>query len=88
MPLISAMMAAGVVAGLAIAADADGLRDAPIVGSAPAQYLDGTDWQASGGGLKLQARVPGDLISDLHRAKVRWGIFVALKEGSRRCNMH
>jgi beta-mannosidase len=47
------------------------LRDAPIVGSSPALYLDG-EWTAAEAtlGLSIPATVPGDIITDLQRAGV------------------
>ena len=49
------------------------LVDHPIVSSAAATYLDGCDWKATnvGGplqGLRVNATVPGDILSDLQRA--------------------
>jgi hypothetical protein len=43
------------------------LRDAPPVGGAPPQYLDGEDWivTSADGAISTAGSVPGDLITDL-----------------------
>ena len=54
-----------VVLSLVWQARASGLVDEPFLGD-DAQYLDGTAWGASSSsGLRINASVPGDLISDL-----------------------
>lgn len=49
----------------------ESLRDAPIIGSTPPQYLDGV-WTATEAslGLSIPSRVPGDVITDLQNASV------------------
>lgn len=48
------------------------LRDAPIATATPLLYLDGPSWTASEAslGLSIAATVPGDVLTDLQRARV------------------
>jgi len=48
-------------------AASSGLQDDPIEGEA-IQYLDGVWTASNGGSLSIDGNVPGDLITDLHRA--------------------
>lgn len=45
------------------------LRDHPIVSGLPPLYLDGR-WTAHRGAQSIDAAVPGDILTDLQRAKV------------------
>lgn len=69
MPSLRALLA--VAAGCSVI-DAVGLQDDPIVGDvSSAQYLDGVGWQVTNGTLgPFDARVPGDLLTDLQTANV------------------
>ena len=49
-----------------------GLRDTPLFGAGPPQYLDSPaqQWTARSGDVTIPATVPGDLISDLAAARM------------------